>query len=108
MIEILLEFAVPHVGYWHDFGHVQVKHNLGFLDHVEWMEQVAARLMGCHLHDTAWPGRDHMAPFTGSVEYDRLMPFIPPNTLFVFEMSPKRTREEIISAHEKWKSTFGS
>ena len=108
MIEVLGEFAVPHIGYWHDFGHVQVKHNLGFLDHVEWLEQVAARLIGCHLHDTAWPGRDHMAPFTGGVEYDRLMPFIPKNALFVFEMSPRRTREEIITAREQWKSTFGS
>ena len=62
---------MPHVGYWHDFGHVQVKHNLGFLDHVEWLREVAPRLVGCHLHDTQWPGRDHMAPFTGDVEYDR-------------------------------------
>jgi sugar phosphate isomerase/epimerase len=108
MIEVLGEFAVPHVGYWHDFGHVQVKHNLGFLDHVEWMEQVAARLLGCHLHDTAWPGRDHLAPFTGSVEYDRLIPLIPKETLFVFEMSPRRTREEILTAHHQWTSTFGS
>jgi sugar phosphate isomerase/epimerase len=108
MIEVLGEFAVPHVGYWHDFGHVQVKHNLGFLDHVEWLEQVSARLIGCHLHDTIWPGRDHMAPFTGSVEYDRLIPLIPKDTLFVFEMSPRRTREEIMTAHEQWKATFGS
>jgi sugar phosphate isomerase/epimerase len=108
MIEVLGEFAVPHVGYWHDFGHVQVKHNLGFLDHVEWLEQVSARLIGCHLHDTIWPGRDHMAPFTGSVEYDRLIPLIPKETLFVFEMSPRRTREEIMTAHEQWKATFGS
>jgi sugar phosphate isomerase/epimerase len=74
MHEVLAEFNLPHVGYWHDFGHVQVKHNLGFLDHVEWMRQVAPRLIGCHLHDTQWPGRDHMAPFTGDIEYDKLIP----------------------------------
>ena len=107
MIEVLEEFAVPHVGYWHDFGHVQVKHNLGFLDHVEWMETVAARLLGCHLHDTAWPGRDHMAPFDGGVEYDRLIPLLPKDTLFVFEMSPRRTREEILTGREKWLAKFG-
>jgi sugar phosphate isomerase/epimerase len=108
MIEVLEEFAVPHVGYWHDFGHVQVKHNLGFLDHSEWLEQVSARLIGCHLHDTVWPGRDHMAPFTGSVEFDRLMPIIPKETLFVFEMSPRRTREEITTARDKWVAKFGA
>lgn len=108
MIEVLETFDVPHVGYWHDFGHVQVKHNLGFLDHVEWLERVAPRLVGCHLHDTAWPGHDHMAPFTGGVEYQKLMPLIAPGMLFVFEMSPRRTREEIVESRDKWVATFGA
>ncbi len=109
MLDLLDEFAVPQVGYWHDFGHVQVKHNLGFLDHVEWMEQVADRLIGCHLHDTQWPGRDHMPPFTGDVPYDALIPLLPQkaDTLFVFEMSPRRTREEIVEGREKWLAKFG-
>ncbi len=108
MLEVLEDFDLPHVGYWHDFGHVQVKHNLGFLDHVEWMERVAPRLIGCHLHDTVWPGRDHMAPFAGDVEYDALIPMLPPDTLFVFEMSPRRTREEILEGKEKWIARFGA
>jgi sugar phosphate isomerase/epimerase len=107
MIEVLEAFDVPHVGYWHDFGHVQVKHNLAFLDHVEWMEQVAPRLVGCHLHDTQWPGRDHMAPFQGEVEYKRLIPLLPRDTLYVFEMSPRRTAEEITEARAKWIARFG-
>jgi sugar phosphate isomerase/epimerase len=108
MLEVLDEFNVPAVGYWHDFGHVQVKHNLGYLDHFEWLQKVAPRLIGCHLHDTQWPGRDHMAPFTGEVEYDKLLPLLPKDTLFVFEMSPRRTREEIIEAREKWTAKFGA
>jgi sugar phosphate isomerase/epimerase len=107
MLQVLEEFDEP-VGYWHDFGHVQVKHNLGYLDHVEWMEQVAPRLLGCHLHDTQWPGRDHMAPFTGDVDYDSLLAFLPKDTLFVFEMSPRRTSEEIVEAREKWIARFGA
>jgi sugar phosphate isomerase/epimerase len=108
MLTVLDQFPAPTAGYWHDFGHVQVKHNLGFLDHVEWMQRVAPRLIGCHLHDTKWPGRDHMAPFTGDVEYDKLIPLIPHNTLFVFEMSPRRTAEEITTSLAKWKERFGS
>lgn len=109
MLEILHEFNLPNVGYWHDFGHVQVKHNLGFLDHVEWMSMVAPRLLGCHLHDTQWPGRDHRPPFTGDVPYDELVELLPEKekTLFVFEMSPRRTREEILEAREKWIQKFG-
>ena len=107
MLEVLDQFNEPGIGYWHDFGHVQVKHNLGYLDHFEWMEEVAPRLLGCHLHDTQWPGRDHMAPFQGDVQYDRLVPLLPKDTLFVFEMSPRRTVDEISTARTKWIEKFG-
>lgn len=108
MLDLLDDFNIPAVGYWHDFGHIHVKHNLGFLDHVEWMEQVADRLIGCHLHDTQWPGRDHQPPFTGEVPYDPLLALLPKETLFVFEMSPRKTREEIVEAREKWERKFGA
>jgi sugar phosphate isomerase/epimerase len=108
MINVLSRFDPKVVGYWHDFGHVQVKHNLGFLDHFEWLQRAAPHLIGCHLHDTKWPGRDHLAPFTGDVPYDRLLPLLPKDTLFVFEMSPRRTREEITTALAKWKERFGT
>ena len=108
MMDVLAEFHPPTTGYWHDFGHVQVKHNLSFLDHVSWMQKVAGRLIGCHLHDTKWPGRDHMAPFTGDVEYDKLLPLLPPDMLFVFEMSPRRTRDEIVTSLAKWKERYGA
>lgn len=108
MMAVLDKFPAPVAGYWHDFGHVQVKHNLGFLDHVDWMQKVAPRLIGCHLHDTKWPGRDHMAPFTGDVEYEKLLAFLPKDTLFVFEMSPRRTKEEITTSLAQWKERFGS
>jgi len=108
MLQVMDQFDLPHVGYWHDFGHVQVKHNLGFLDHVEWMAKIAPRLVGCHLHDTKWPGRDHMAPFTGDVEYAKLIPLLPRDTLYVFEMSPRRTSEEITTAAAEWIKRFGA
>jgi sugar phosphate isomerase/epimerase len=107
MLFVLDQFPEPTVGYWHDFGHTHVKHNLGFVDHYEWMTRVSQRLIGCHLHDTKWPGRDHLAPFQGDVEYERLLPLLPRDTLFVFEMSPRRTREEILTALALWKERFG-
>lgn len=107
MVEVLNQFNVPQVGYWHDFGHVQVKHNLGFLDHREWLSQASARLIGCHLHDTKWPGRDHLAPFMGDIEYDELIPLLAKDTLFVFEMSPRRTAEEITTARDRWVEKYG-
>jgi hypothetical protein len=32
---------------------------------------------------------------------------LPKDTLFVFEMSPRKTREEIMTAREKWVAKFG-
>jgi sugar phosphate isomerase/epimerase len=107
MIDVLARMDPAIVGYWHDFGHVQVKHNIGFVDHFEWLSHVAPRLLGCHLHDTKWPGRDHLAPFMGDVEYHRLIPLLPRDTLYVFEMSPRRTKEEITTSLAQWKEKFG-
>ena len=107
MIDVLARMDPAIVGYWHDFGHVQVKHNIGFVDHFEWLSHVAPRLLGCHLHDTKWPGRDHLAPFMGDVEYHRLIPLLPKDTLYVFEMSPRRTKEEITTSLAQWKEKFG-
>jgi hypothetical protein len=36
------------------------------------------------------------------------MPLIPKGTLFVFEMSPRRTREEILAAKDRWIATYGA
>jgi hypothetical protein len=106
MMDVLGQFPAPTVGYWHDFGHVQVKHNMSFLDHAAWLQKVSPRLIGCHLHDTKWPGRDHMAPFDGNIEYEKLLPHVPPGMLFVYEMSPRRTKEEIVNSLAKWKDRF--
>jgi hypothetical protein len=43
----------------------------------------------------------------GSVEYDRLIPLLPKDTLYVFEMSPRRTKEEITTSLAQWKERFG-
>ncbi len=105
---LLEELNSPHAGYWHDFGHIQTKENLGFLDHFEWLSTIRSRLLGCHLHDCSWPATDHRAPFTGSIQYDRLVPLLPKDTLYVWEMSPRRKAEEIVESLRKWKDRFGS
>ncbi len=63
--QFLEEFNAPHVGYWHDIGHLQVKENLGFLNHAEWLETIGPRTFGCHMQDVIWPAQDHQPPFRG-------------------------------------------
>jgi len=104
---LLDEINSPYVGYWHDFGHIQIKENLGFLDHVEWIEKIRSRLFGCHLHDVEWPGTDHRPPFTGAVAYDKIVPLLDKDCLFVWEMGPRRTKEQIMQSLALWKERFG-
>ncbi len=96
----------PWVGYWHDFGHVQLKHNLGLLDHTEWLARIAPHLMGGHVHDVEWPARDHRVPYGGTLNYRELLQCFPPGCPLVWELSPSRDAKEIRSALARWKSEF--
>ena len=108
LIELLDEINAPEVvGYWHDFGHIQIKENLGFIDHAEWLAHISSRMFGGHLHDTEWPGKDHRAPFTGNIDYDKLIPLIPNPCPLVWEMGPRRKANEIVESLVKWKARFG-
>ena len=107
LTQLLAETGCPKVGYWHDFGHSQIKENLGFIDHVEWLSTVAPRAFGCHVQDCIWPARDHEVPFTGDVKFEKLVPLLPPNCLFVWEMSSKQTAPAIRQSVQTWKQRFG-
>lgn len=96
----------PWIGYWHDFGHVQLKHNLGVLDHIEWLETISSHLIGGHVHDVQWPARDHRTPFTGTLDYDSILPFFPAEYPLVWELSPTREASEISQALKVWKTKF--
>jgi len=105
---LLEEINAPGVvGYWHDFGHLQIKENLGFVDHAAWLAHIKPRMLGGHLHDTGWPGHDHQPPFTGNIDYDKLVPLIPNPTLLVWEMGPRRKTNEIVESLQKWKAKYG-
>jgi sugar phosphate isomerase/epimerase len=94
-------------GYWHDFGHSQIKANLGFINHAEWLNAIGPRAFGCHVQDCIWPARDHEPPFTGSIDFEKLVPLLPRNCLFVWEMSPNKTADAIRQSVRKWKERFG-
>jgi len=91
---LLREFDSPSVGYWHDTGHAQIKENLGFISHSMHLESLAERLVGLHIHDVEFPGHDHRAPGTGTIDFAALRPSIKPEHIKVFEFSPRLTEEE--------------
>jgi sugar phosphate isomerase/epimerase len=107
MIRLQEHFAdCPQIGYWHDFGHVGLKHNLGLLDHDQWLGEMAPYLIGAHLHDVQWPKRDHHVPFTGELPYETLLKHFKPEMPFTWELSPFRKTEQILPAAKLWRHKF--
>ena len=104
---LLDELNSPVVGYWHDIGHIQIKENLGFVDHEEWLRTIGPRTLGCHVQDCIWPAQDHQPPFAGGAKLATLIPLLAPECLFVWEMSPRKTAEEIRRSVAVWQEHFG-
>lgn len=82
------EISSPNLVYWHDCGHAQIKENLGFINHKLHLESLREKLAGFHVHDVQFPVRDHAAPGTGTVDFAVLKPFVKPEHIKVFELSP--------------------
>jgi sugar phosphate isomerase/epimerase len=101
------ELASPNLVYWHDTGHAQIKENLGFIHHAMHLESLADRLCGFHIHDVQFPGRDHCAPGTGTIDFACLKPMVNHKHIKVFEFSPSLTPEQVRSGVDHIKSLWG-
>ncbi len=91
---LLKEFPAP-VFYWHDVGHAQIKEELGFINHLQHLAAHADRLAGFHLHDVKFPARDHFPTGGGDINFAALKPFVKPEHIKVFELSPKVPLESV-------------
>jgi len=106
MLPVINRYNHPHLGYWHDFGHAQIKHNMAFLDHSAWFREALPRLVGCHVHDVIWPNEDHQPPFTGGVDFDSMAPWLAPEIPVVFEIRPDVEKEAVTRAWKMWQERY--
>jgi sugar phosphate isomerase/epimerase len=103
---LFLEIGDDAIGYWHDFGHAQVRHNLTLIDHAEWLAEMAPRLIGCHIHDVEFPARDHRVPFSGMIDFAALIPTLPPDQPMVWELSSNASKDDIVAALTHWNQRY--
>lgn len=106
LLALLKEFDSPHLRYWHDFGHAQMRESLGLLDHAQWLAGIAPFAAGTHLQDARWPDVDHLIPFEGEIPFDRLVPLLPSSLPHIMELSPKASPEAIRTAADRWNKLF--
>lgn len=97
----------PFIGYWHDFGHIQRKHNLLILNHEQFIRRISSHLIGGHVNDVKWSSRDHQVPLLGGgVPFERLLPFFPHGVPLVWELSGRVSAEDIRTARGMWIEKF--
>jgi len=101
------ELPSSRLTYWHDTGHAQIKENLGFIFHQMHLESMRDRLFGFHIHDVQYPGRDHCAPGTGTIDFVGLKKWVRPEHIKVFEFSPSLTVDELKRGIEHVKGIWG-
>jgi sugar phosphate isomerase/epimerase len=95
-MELLVQqFPSPYLKYWHDLGHGQIRENLGFINHLSWMERLAPVMGGMHLHDVANRLQDHTMPPFGEFGLQRFAPFASDAIPMVLEPSNRATFEEV-------------
>lgn len=82
------------VGYWHDVGHGENLHRLGFTPHRDWLTQLGHRMIGIHLHDIQGLS-DHKAVGLGDMDFTAIAPFIPPRAIRVCEFNHENSEEDV-------------
>jgi sugar phosphate isomerase/epimerase len=83
------------IRYWHDFGHGQIRQNLGFISHKRWLEKLTPYLGGVHIHDVIPPSRDHVMPPDGDIDFKSFRTIGESDIVRVFEPSSRCTPEEV-------------
>jgi sugar phosphate isomerase/epimerase len=101
---VLDAFPPEVVGYWHDFGHAQLKEFLGWHDHAETLRLRAPRLFGAHIHDCRRPQEDHLPLGHGEIAFSSLLPLLPETAIGVLELAPGTPEEQVIASRHLWNS----
>lgn len=96
--DVLLEGLAPEqAGYWHDTGHAEVLHRLGFEDRHTWLARHGHRAVGAHLHDVLGIG-DHRAPGDGDVEWGYISAGVGHLTAYTLEINQHQPDELVARA----------
>ena len=97
MEQFMEDFSGRPIGYWHDAGHAEVQARLGFDSHKEWFLRLGPKIIGFHLHDVNGI-HDHLAPGTGSLNWDLIANNIPNDAIKVCEIGEWNKAEDVRDA----------
>jgi sugar phosphate isomerase/epimerase len=97
MLELLAEYRPEAAGFWLDVGHAEVLDRIGFHPHTRWLDELAPRCIGTHVHDVDGLA-DHRAPGHGSADWPHYAAKLPPQIPRVFEINQRMPEEQVAAA----------
>lgn len=83
--------------YWHDVGHAEINERLGLVNHLDFLKAYQDKMIGVHLHGMK-VARDHLAPFDGDMDLNKILPFIKSHMYRVIEArhaTPAQIKEAV-------------
>ncbi len=92
------EFYGSPMCYWHDVGHAALQQKLGLCWSQDWLKAYSDHLVGVTLHDLQELEVYH-PPGAGDLDWDEIIPQIPPEVVKVVEVE-HGDEDEIIQARE--------
>jgi sugar phosphate isomerase/epimerase len=85
------------LSFWYDVGHAQTLDNLGFFPHTEWLQRLAPRMAGVHLHDIRGL-QDHHAAGLGEIDWEMVASYLPEDILRTCEIHNTNTPEQVAAS----------
>lgn len=99
MLELIQHYASTALAYWHDMGHGQVRHNLGWIsDHRVTAKTLLPHTRGIHIHDVRPLANDHLPPGQGTLPFADFAFYGRANILRVFEPAPQVTATDLAAS----------
>ena len=94
-------------GYWHDTGHAELKERMGVITQRRLLEENAARLIGCHLHDVDEAGFDHQPVGKGRIDFKMVRQFWQPHHVLVLELNPRVRTADVLESKKRIEDLLG-
>ena len=96
--QLMVRFHDSGIRLWWDIGHAQIRENLGFINAARWLDRLTPFIAGLHIHDVEPPGRDHLMPPRGKIDFQALSRYARMDTVRVLEPAPDTAPDHITGA----------